>query len=159
MQNLRYLLIIASICPLVDQIKLIVYSMTIHHFQSFLVLMTLLLKWFKKSLQAASLWLLYLSLFCLMYASFTPFWKHSTEGHQNSFSTSTSHHTAVTLFYEIIIFICVMPKSHYSMDQNKMVSMFYTMLKLQIYSLRNKGDKEVMRKCLSLTGSHRYLEF
>lgn len=87
---------------------------------------------------------------------------HSTEGHQNSFSTSTSHLTAVTLFYEIIIFICVMPKSNYSMDQNKMVSMFYTMtpmLKLLIYSLRNKGNKEAMRKCLSLTGSHRYLEF
>lgn len=76
MQILRYLLVIASICPLVDQIKLIIYSMTIHHFQNFLVLMTLLLKSFKQSLQAASLWSLYLSLFCLMSTSFSPFWKY-----------------------------------------------------------------------------------
>ncbi|XP_075404577.1 LOW QUALITY PROTEIN: olfactory receptor 5P76-like [Tenrec ecaudatus] len=49
----------------------------------------------------------------------------STEGRRKAFSTCTSHLTAVTLFYGTITFIYVMPKSNYSSDQNKVVSVFY----------------------------------
>ncbi|XP_006156768.1 olfactory receptor 502 [Tupaia chinensis] len=83
----------------------------------------------------------------------------STEGYHKVFSTCTSHLTAVTLFYGTITFIYVMPESNYSTDQNKVVSVFYTvvipMLNPLIYSLRNnefKGalKRELSRKILSL---------
>ncbi|XP_006156763.2 olfactory receptor 491 [Tupaia chinensis] len=74
----------------------------------------------------------------------------STEGRHKAFSTCTSHLTAVTLYYGTITFIYVMPKSIYSTDQNKVVSVFYTvvipMLNPLIYSLRNKDVKEALRK-------------
>ena len=81
---------------------------------------------------------------------------HSTEGRHKAFSTCTSHLTAVTLFYGTITFIYVMPKSSYSAEQNKVVSVFYTviipMLNPLIYSLRNKEVKEAMRKLMA--GTH-----
>ncbi|XP_073923104.1 olfactory receptor 5P6-like [Castor canadensis] len=78
---------------------------------------------------------------------------HSTEGRHKAFSTCTSHLTAVTLFYGTITFIYVMPKSSYSTDQNKVMSVFYTvmipMLNPCIYSARNKEIKEALKKELS----------
>ncbi|XP_007952912.1 olfactory receptor 491 [Orycteropus afer afer] len=75
---------------------------------------------------------------------------HSTEGRHKAFSTCTSHLTAVTLYYGTITFIYVMPKSSYSTEQNKVVSVFYTvvipMLNPLIYSLRNRDVKEALRK-------------
>ncbi|EGV93963.1 Olfactory receptor 510 [Cricetulus griseus] len=50
---------------------------------------------------------------------------HSVEGRQKAFSTCTSHLIAVTLFYGTVTFIYVMPKSSYSTDQNKVLSVFY----------------------------------
>nr|XP_004650958.2 olfactory receptor 473 [Jaculus jaculus] len=74
----------------------------------------------------------------------------STEGRQKAFSTCTSHLTAVTLYYGTITFIYVMPKSNYSTEQNKVLSVFYTvvipMLNPLIYSLRNRDVKEALRK-------------
>ncbi|XP_008829206.1 olfactory receptor 502-like [Nannospalax galili] len=76
----------------------------------------------------------------------------STEGRQKAFSTCTSHLTAVTLFYGTATFIYVMPKSSYSTDQNKVVSLFYTvvipMLNPLIYSLRNNEIKGALKKQL-----------
>jgi olfactory receptor len=75
---------------------------------------------------------------------------HSTEGRHKAFSTCTSHLTAVTLYYGTITFIYVMPRSSYSTKQNKVVSLFYTvvipMLNPLIYSLRNRDVKEALRK-------------
>nr|AAP70989.1 olfactory receptor Olfr485 [Mus musculus] len=75
---------------------------------------------------------------------------HSTEGRQKAFSTCTSHFTAVTLFYGTATFIYVMPKSTYSGDQNKVVSVFYTvaipMLNLLIYSFRNNEIKDALKR-------------
>ncbi|XP_049746621.1 olfactory receptor 480-like [Elephas maximus indicus] len=80
---------------------------------------------------------------------------HSTEGRHKAFITCTSHLTAVTLFFGTITFIYVMPKSSYSTDQNKVVSVFYMvvipMLNPLIYSLRNKDVKEAMRKLMTRT--------
>ncbi|NP_001377861.1 olfactory receptor family 5 subfamily P member 1B [Equus caballus] len=74
----------------------------------------------------------------------------STEGRHKAFSTCTSHLTAVTLYYGTITFIYVLPKSGYSTDQNKVVSLFYTvvipMLNPLIYSLRSRDVKEALRK-------------
>ncbi|XP_053418860.1 olfactory receptor 5P3 [Nycticebus coucang] len=74
----------------------------------------------------------------------------SKEGRHKAFSTCTSHLTAVILFYGTITFIYVMPKSSYSTDQNKVVSVFYTvvipMLNPLIYSLRNKEIKEALKR-------------
>uniref|UniRef100_A0A8C6W2F2 Olfactory receptor n=1 Tax=Nannospalax galili TaxID=1026970 RepID=A0A8C6W2F2_NANGA len=74
----------------------------------------------------------------------------STEGRHKAFSTCTSHLTAVTLFYGTITFIYVMPKSSYSTDQNKVVSVFYMvvipMLNPLIYSLRNNEIKGALKR-------------
>ncbi|EDM17942.1 olfactory receptor 262 (predicted), partial [Rattus norvegicus] len=76
----------------------------------------------------------------------------STEGRHKAFSTCTSHLTAVTLFYGMITFIYVMPKSRYSTDQNKVVSVFYMvvipMLNPLIYSLRNNDIKDALKRHL-----------
>ncbi|XP_012580754.1 PREDICTED: olfactory receptor 502 [Condylura cristata] len=77
----------------------------------------------------------------------------STEGHHKAFSTCTSHLTAVTLFYGTITFIYVMPKSSYSTDQNKVISVFYMvvipMLNPIIYSLRNNEIKGALKRQLA----------
>ncbi|XP_040589194.1 olfactory receptor 502-like [Mesocricetus auratus] len=77
----------------------------------------------------------------------------STEGRHKAFSTCTSHLTAVTLYYGTITFIYVMPKSSYSTDQNKVVSVFYMvvipMLNPLIYSLRNNEIKGALKRQIS----------
>ncbi|KAL6089342.1 hypothetical protein STEG23_032784 [Scotinomys teguina] len=76
----------------------------------------------------------------------------STEGRHKAFFTCTSHLTAVTLFYGTVTFIYVMPKSNYSTDQNKVVSVFYMvvipMLNPLIYSLRNNEIKGALKRQL-----------
>ncbi|XP_075830922.1 olfactory receptor 5P76-like [Microtus pennsylvanicus] len=76
----------------------------------------------------------------------------STEGRQKAFSTCTSHLTAVTLYYGTVTFIYVMPKSSYSTDQNKVLSVFYMvvipMLNPLIYSLRNNEIKGALKRQL-----------
>ncbi|XP_074083644.1 olfactory receptor 5P80-like [Macrotis lagotis] len=77
----------------------------------------------------------------------------STEGRSKAFSTCTSHLTAVILFYGTITFIYATPKSSYSTDQNKVVSVFYIvmipMFNPLIYSLRNNEVKGALRKLMS----------
>ncbi|KAL1763570.1 Olfactory receptor 484 [Sigmodon hispidus] len=76
----------------------------------------------------------------------------SSEGRHKAFSTCTSHLTAVILFYGTVTFIYVMPKSIYSTDQNKVVSLFYItvipMLNPLIYSLRNNEIKGALKRHL-----------
>ncbi|XP_004593878.2 olfactory receptor 5P80-like [Ochotona princeps] len=90
-----------------------------------------------------------------VYILFSILKMRSSEWRHKAFSTCTSHLTAVTLFYGTITFIYVMPKSSYSTDQNKVVSVFYTvvipMLNPLIYSLRNKEVKEAVRKLMART--------
>ncbi|EHB03203.1 Olfactory receptor 491 [Heterocephalus glaber] len=85
-----------------------------------------------------------------MYILITILKMHSTEGRHKAFSTCTSHLTAVTLYYGTITFIYVLPKSSYSTNQNRVVSLFYTvvipMLNPLIYSLRNRDVKEALWK-------------
>ncbi|EMP34269.1 hypothetical protein UY3_08578, partial [Chelonia mydas] len=77
----------------------------------------------------------------------------SAEGQHKAFSTCTFHLTAVVIFYGIQLFIYLRPISSYSMDMDKIVSVFYTlvipMLNPLIYSLRNTEVKDALRKVMN----------
>ncbi|XP_034352283.2 olfactory receptor 9G19-like [Arvicanthis niloticus] len=74
----------------------------------------------------------------------------STQGRLKAFSTCSSHLISVTLYYGSILYIYARPQSSYSLDRDKIVSTFYTvvfpMLNPLIYSLRNKDVKEALNK-------------
>ncbi|XP_045716035.1 olfactory receptor 1020-like [Phyllostomus hastatus] len=74
----------------------------------------------------------------------------SAEGRHKAFSTCASHLTAVAIFYGTLLFMYFRPNSSYSMDTDKMASVFYTvvipMLNPLIYSLRNKDVKGALKK-------------
>ncbi|XP_027716569.1 olfactory receptor 5B2-like [Vombatus ursinus] len=76
----------------------------------------------------------------------------STEGRQKAFSTCASHLTAVSIFYGTISFMYFQPSSNHSMDTDKIVSVFYTMvipmLNPLVYSLRNKDIKNAFKKAV-----------
>uniref|UniRef100_A0A8C6Q7R2 Olfactory receptor n=1 Tax=Nannospalax galili TaxID=1026970 RepID=A0A8C6Q7R2_NANGA len=77
---------------------------------------------------------------------------HSAEGRCKAFSTCTSHLTAVTLLYGSGTFSYVQPSSQYSLEQEKVSAVFYTlvipMLNPLIYSLRNKDVKEAAKRSI-----------
>ncbi|XP_078518713.1 olfactory receptor 1G1-like [Lissotriton helveticus] len=74
----------------------------------------------------------------------------SREGRQKAFSTCSSHLIPVTLYYGTVFFYYVRPKSSYSLEKDKFVTLMYTvvtpMLNPFIYSLRNKQVKGALRK-------------
>ncbi|XP_045872824.1 olfactory receptor 1002-like [Meles meles] len=74
----------------------------------------------------------------------------SAEGRRKAFSTCSSHLTAVSILYGTLFFIYVRPSSSFSLDINKVVSVFYTavipMLNPLIYSLRNREVKDSFRR-------------
>ncbi|XP_048217347.1 olfactory receptor 5G3-like [Perognathus longimembris pacificus] len=76
----------------------------------------------------------------------------TASGRQKAFSTCSSHLTTVTILYGTLFFIYVRPGSSSSLDINKVISMFYTMmipmLNPLIYSLRNKEVREAFRRSL-----------
>ncbi|EDL02610.1 olfactory receptor 259 [Mus musculus] len=76
----------------------------------------------------------------------------SAEGRRKAFSTCASHLTAVALFYGSLTFNYIQPSSQYSMEQEKLSAVFYTlvipMLNPLIYSLRNKDVKEAAKKLI-----------
>ncbi|KAM9660520.1 olfactory receptor 5W2-like [Trichechus inunguis] len=75
---------------------------------------------------------------------------HSAEGRFKAFSTCTSHLTAVAIFQGTMLFMYFRPSSSYSLDQDKMSSLFYTLiiptLNPLIDSLWNKDVKEALEK-------------
>ncbi|KAM8971040.1 olfactory receptor 5M9 [Sarcophilus harrisii] len=77
----------------------------------------------------------------------------SAEGRKKAFSTCGSHLTAVTMFYGTLIFMYLRRPTEESVEQGKMVAVFYTtvipMLNPMIYSLRNKDVKEAMNKAIN----------
>ncbi|XP_012296618.2 olfactory receptor 5J3 [Aotus nancymaae] len=78
----------------------------------------------------------------------------SASGRQKAFSTCASHLTAVTIFYGTLSFSYIQPSSQYSVEQEKVVSVFYTlvipMLNPLIYSLRNKEVKEAVKRAIEM---------
>lgn len=77
----------------------------------------------------------------------------SLAAQSKALSTCASHLAIICLFYGTITFMYAQPSSPSSTDQNKFVSVFYTvvipMLNPLIYSLRNKDVKAALkRRCL-----------
>ncbi|KAM7150832.1 olfactory receptor 10A7-like [Macrochelys suwanniensis] len=76
----------------------------------------------------------------------------SAEGRRKAFSTCSSHLIVVTLFYGSGSLVYLRPKSSYSSDVKKLLSLFYTvltpMLNPIIYSLRNNDVKEALRRVI-----------
>uniref|UniRef100_A0A8C8ZDW1 Olfactory receptor n=1 Tax=Prolemur simus TaxID=1328070 RepID=A0A8C8ZDW1_PROSS len=74
----------------------------------------------------------------------------STKVRCKAFSTCGSHLTAVIIFYGTLIFMYLRRPTQESVEQGKMVAVFYTtvipMLNPMIYSLRNKDVKQAMSK-------------
>ncbi|XP_058383573.1 olfactory receptor 5G25-like [Diceros bicornis minor] len=85
-----------------------------------------------------------------IYILFTVVRIHSADGRSKAFSTCSSHLTAVSILYGTLFFIYVHPNSSFSLDINKVVSVFYTgvipMLNPLIYSLRNREVKDSFRR-------------
>ncbi|XP_037704622.1 olfactory receptor 12-like [Choloepus didactylus] len=74
----------------------------------------------------------------------------SSAGRWKIFSTCGSHMTAVSLFVGTVFVMYAQPGAVDSMEQGKVVSVFYTlvipMLNPLIYSLRNKDVKEALQR-------------
>ncbi|KFQ90874.1 Olfactory receptor 1052, partial [Nipponia nippon] len=75
---------------------------------------------------------------------------HSGDDRQKAFSTCASHLIAVTMLYGTTIFIYLRPSSIYSLNTDKVVSVFcmvvILMLNPLIYSLRNQEVKDAQRR-------------
>ncbi|XP_057602404.1 olfactory receptor 12-like [Hippopotamus amphibius kiboko] len=84
------------------------------------------------------------------YISVTILRMRSGAGRHKLFSTCGSHMTAVSLFYGTLFVMYAQPGAVESMQQGKVVSVFYTlvipMLNPLIYSLRNKDVKDALRR-------------
>ena len=76
----------------------------------------------------------------------------SAKGRHKAFSTCASHLTTVAMFYGALLFMYFRPSSSYSMDTDKVASVFYTvvipMLNPLIYCLRNKDVKGALKKAV-----------
>ncbi|XP_007955236.2 olfactory receptor 2A12-like [Orycteropus afer afer] len=76
----------------------------------------------------------------------------SAEGRNKAFSTCISHLTVVILYYGTGLVRYLRPKSLYSSEGDKLISLFYVvfnpMINPFIYSLRNKEVKEAMARVM-----------
>ncbi|XP_074810403.1 olfactory receptor 5W2-like [Natator depressus] len=77
----------------------------------------------------------------------------SAKGRRKAFSTCTFHLTTVILLFGTLLFMYLRPTSSYSMNTDKVASVFYTLviplLNPLIYSLRNKEVKNALRKAMN----------
>ncbi|XP_069083533.1 olfactory receptor 8U1-like [Pleurodeles waltl] len=75
---------------------------------------------------------------------------HSSEGRQRTFSTCSSHFACVILFYVTSIFMYLKPSHSASSVQDRVASLFYTvvipMFNPLTYSLRNHDVKRALKK-------------
>ncbi|ELV09403.1 olfactory receptor 5AC1 [Tupaia chinensis] len=78
--------------------------------------------------------------------------KKSEKGRRKAFSTCSGHLLSVSLFYGTLFFMYVRPGSGPGTDQDKMYSLFYTiiipLLNPFIYSLRNKEVTSALRRIM-----------
>uniref|UniRef100_A0A8C0GA39 G-protein coupled receptors family 1 profile domain-containing protein n=1 Tax=Chelonoidis abingdonii TaxID=106734 RepID=A0A8C0GA39_CHEAB len=77
----------------------------------------------------------------------------SAQSRQRAFSTCSAHLTVVTIWYGSITFLYVKPSAQNSLDLNKTINIFSTVVTLIlnpfIYTLRNKEVKEALVKMFS----------
>ncbi|XP_061447764.1 olfactory receptor 5F1-like [Rhineura floridana] len=78
---------------------------------------------------------------------------HSAQGRIKTFSTCASHLTVVSIFYSTAIFTYMRPSSWHSMEQDRLISLLYTiitpLLNPLIYSFKNK---EIQAAFLNVLG-------
>ncbi|XP_072284836.1 olfactory receptor 5V1-like [Pyxicephalus adspersus] len=79
---------------------------------------------------------------------------NSTRQRQKAFSTCASHLAVVSLFYGTALFMHLRPPSSYFPEQDKFVSVFYTVVTPAmnpiIYSIRNKEIKAAVKKSMTI---------
>ncbi|XP_037700296.1 olfactory receptor 2G3-like [Choloepus didactylus] len=76
----------------------------------------------------------------------------SAEGRRRAFGTCGSHLIVVVLFFGTIISVYIQPKSKYTQNHSKFLTLFYTVvtpsLNPLIYTLRNKDIKWALKRLL-----------
>ncbi|XP_006896371.1 PREDICTED: putative olfactory receptor 2B8-like [Elephantulus edwardii] len=76
----------------------------------------------------------------------------SAEGRRKAFGTCGSHLIVVVLFFGTIICVYIQPKSKYTQNHSKFLTLFYTVvtpsLNPLIYTLRNKEVKTALKRLL-----------
>ncbi|XP_065438462.1 olfactory receptor 5J3-like [Chrysemys picta bellii] len=91
-------------------------------------------------------------IFSYLYILFSLLRICSSKGRRKAFSTCASHLTAVTMFYGPMSLSHIQPSSSYSLEQEKISAVFYTlvvpMLNPLIYSLRNKEVKDALKRVI-----------
>ncbi|KAJ1079814.1 hypothetical protein NDU88_000048 [Pleurodeles waltl] len=74
----------------------------------------------------------------------------SADARRKTFSTCSSHLMSVIIFYGTLFFMYVRPSTLQSVDEHKVVTVFYSavipMLNPLIYGLRNREVKEALKK-------------
>ncbi|XP_014714345.3 olfactory receptor 5AS1 [Equus asinus] len=100
-------------------------------------------------IQTTTFVFIFISYFCIL---ITVLSIKSSGGRSKTFFTCASHLVAVTLFYGTLLFMYLRPTTSYSLDTDKIVAVFYTvvfpMLNPIIYSFRNKDVKNAFKKLL-----------
>ncbi|XP_004645847.1 olfactory receptor 8H1-like [Octodon degus] len=86
---------------------------------------------------------------------------NSTAGKKKAFSTCASHLLGVSIFYCTMIFTYLKPRQSYSVGEDQVASVFYTivipMLNPLIYSLRNREVKSAVTRIMQKNGDSRQL--
>ncbi|XP_053120400.1 olfactory receptor 5F1-like [Hemicordylus capensis] len=81
---------------------------------------------------------------------------HTVQGRIKTFSTCASHLTVVSIFYSTAIFTYMRPSSSHSMEQDRLISVLYTiitpLLNPLIYSFKNKDMQAALRNVLRKKG-------
>ncbi|KAM8924684.1 olfactory receptor 8A1-like [Pelodytes ibericus] len=84
----------------------------------------------------------------------------SQKGRSKTFSTCSSHLTIIVLFYGPVLGMYMRPKSTYSLQQDKILSVLYAalipMINPLIYSLRNKEVQRALCKIRDKYFCHKY---
>ncbi|XP_075404319.1 olfactory receptor 5AS1 [Tenrec ecaudatus] len=100
-------------------------------------------------LQTSTFVVIFISYLCIL---ITVLSIKSSGGRSKTFSTCASHLLAVALFYGTLLFMYLRPTTSYSLDTDKVVAVFYTvvfpMFNPIIYSFRNKDVKTALKKLL-----------
>lgn len=100
-------------------------------------------------IQTSTFVIIFISYFCILVTVLSI---KSSGGRGKTFSTCASHLVAVALFYGTLLFMYLRPTTSYSLDTDKVVALFYTvvfpMFNPIIYSFRNKDVKNALKKLL-----------
>ncbi|XP_066446051.1 olfactory receptor 5AP2-like [Eleutherodactylus coqui] len=107
----------------------------------------LILSIFTSSVTVTTITVIVISYAFILHAVFR---SNSSKGRRKALSTCGSHFICVILFYSTLFFMYLRPSSKYSLEQDRTVSVVYTlvipMLNPLIYSLRNREMKLALKR-------------